>query len=172
MLVLADYTLGDALLTVLWIFGFVIFFWLLIIVFSDLFRSRDLSGWAKALWVIFVIFLPFLGIFVYLIARGGRMHEHAVKDQQAADAAFTAYVQQAAGTSASTADELQKLAALPRSGRDQPRRVRSAESQDSRLIVSTPAAATTTAKMIEPQLIPRMNRISRPSPTAMIVAMS
>ena len=112
MHVLADYTLGDALLTVLWIFGFVIFFWLLIAVFSDLFRSRDLSGWAKALWVIFVIFLPFLGIFVYLIARGGKMHEHAVNDQQAADAAFTAYVQQAAGTSASTADELQKLAAL------------------------------------------------------------
>ena len=112
MHVLADYTLGDALLTVLWIFGFVIFFWLLILVFSDLFRSHDLSGWAKALWVIFVIFLPFLGIFVYLIARGGKMHEHAVKDQQAADAAFTAYVQQAAGTSTSTADELQKLAAL------------------------------------------------------------
>jgi len=110
--VLADYTLGDALLTVLWIFGFVIFFWLLIAVFSDLFRSRDLSGWAKALWVIFVIFLPFLGIFVYLIARGSKMHEHAVQDSQAADAAFTAYVQQAAGTSASTADELQKLAAL------------------------------------------------------------
>jgi hypothetical protein len=110
--VLADYTLGDALLTVLWIFGFVIFFWLLILVFSDLFRSHDLSGWAKALWVIFVIFLPYLGVFVYLIARGGKMHEHAVKDQQAADSAFTAYVQQAAGTSASTADELQKLAAL------------------------------------------------------------
>jgi len=99
-------------LTVLWIFGFVIFFWLLIMVFSDLFRSHDLSGWAKALWVIFVIFLPFLGIFVYLIARGSKMQEHAVQDQKAADAAFTSYVQQAAGTSASTADELQKLAAL------------------------------------------------------------
>ena len=112
MLVLADYTLGDALLTVLWIFGFVIFFWFLILVFSDLFRSHDLSGWAKALCVIFVIFLFFLGIFVYLIARGGKMHQHAVQDQQAADAAFTAYVQQATGTTASTADELQKLAAL------------------------------------------------------------
>jgi hypothetical protein len=81
-------------------------------VFSDLVRSHDLSGGAKALWVIFVIFLPFLGIFVYLIARGGKMHQHAVQDQQAADAAFTAYVQQATGTTASTADELQKLAAL------------------------------------------------------------
>jgi tellurite resistance protein TehA-like permease len=110
--VLADYTLGDALLTVLWIFGFVIFFWLLIIVFTDIFRSHDMSGWAKALWVIFVIFLPFIGILVYLIARGGKMHEHAVQDQQAADAAFRTYVQQATAGSSSSADELQKLAAL------------------------------------------------------------
>jgi Short C-terminal domain/Phospholipase_D-nuclease N-terminal len=112
VLVLADYTLGDALLTVLWIFGFVIFFWLLIAVFSDIFRSHDLSGWGKALWSILIIIFPFIGIFIYLIVRGGKMHEHAAADQQAANAAFTAYVQQAAGTSASTADELQKLAAL------------------------------------------------------------
>ena len=111
MHVLADYTLGDALMTVLWIFGWIIFFWLLITVFSDIFRSRDLSGWGKALWTILVIILPFIGIFAYLIARGGKMHEHAVHDQQAADAAFRTYVQQAAGTT-STADEIQKLAAL------------------------------------------------------------
>jgi ABC-type multidrug transport system fused ATPase/permease subunit len=110
--VLADYTLGDALLTVLWIFGFVIFFWLLIIVFADIFRSQDLSGWAKALWSILIIIFPFLGIFVYLIARGGSMHERTAREQQAANAAFTQYVQQATGTSASVADELQKLAAL------------------------------------------------------------
>jgi len=112
VLVLADYTLGDALLTVLWIFGFVIFFWLLIAVFSDIFRSHDLSGWGKALWSILIIIFPFIGIFVYLIVRGGKMHEHAAQQQQAANAAFTSYVQQAAGTSASVADELQKLAAL------------------------------------------------------------
>jgi hypothetical protein len=112
VLVLADYTLGDALLTVLWIFGFVIFFWLLIAVFSDIFRSHDLSGWGKALWSILIVFFPFIGIFIYLIVRGGKMHEHAAQDQQAANAAFTSYVQQAAGTSASPADELQKLAAL------------------------------------------------------------
>jgi hypothetical protein len=112
VLVLADYTLGDALLTVLWIFMFVIFFWLLIAVFSDIFRSHDLSGWGKALWSIFIVIFPYLGIFVYLIVRGGKMHERALQQQQAANAAFTSYVQQAAGTSASTADELQKLAAL------------------------------------------------------------
>jgi Short C-terminal domain len=110
--VLADYTLGDALLTVLWIFGFVIFFWLLIAVFGDIFRSHDLSGWGKALWSIFIVVMPYIGIFVYLIVRGGKMHERAVQQQHAADAAFRSYVQQTAGTSASTADELQKLAAL------------------------------------------------------------
>jgi uncharacterized membrane protein YcjF (UPF0283 family) len=110
--VLADYTLGDALLTVLWIFGFIIFFWLLIAVFGDIFRSHDLSGWGKAAWSILIIIFPFLGIFVYLIVRGGKMHERAAQQQRVADAAFTSYVQQAAGTSPSVADELQKLAAL------------------------------------------------------------
>ena len=111
MFVLADYTLGDALLTVLWIFGFVILFWLLIAVFGDIFRSHDLSGWGKALWSIFIIVMPYIGIFVYLIVRGGKMHERAVQQQHAADAALRSYVQQAAAP-ASTADELQKLAAL------------------------------------------------------------
>jgi uncharacterized membrane protein YcjF (UPF0283 family) len=109
--VLADYTLGDALLTVLWIFGFVIFFWLLIAVIGDIFRSHDLSGWGKALWSIFIVVMPYIGIFVYLIVRGGKMHERAVQQQHAADAAFRSYVQQAA-TPVSAADELQKLAAL------------------------------------------------------------
>jgi hypothetical protein len=110
--VLADYTLGDALLTVLWIFGFIIFFWLLIAVFGDIFRSHDLSGVGKAIWSILIILLPYIGIFAYLIVRGGKMHVRAAQQQQASEAAFTSYVQQATGTSASTADELQKLAAL------------------------------------------------------------
>jgi hypothetical protein len=110
--VLADYSLGDALLTVLWIFAFVIFFWLLIAVFGDIFRSHDLSGWGKALWSIFIVVMPYIGIFVYLIVRGGKMHERALQNQQAADAAFKSYVQQAAATSGSAADELQKLASL------------------------------------------------------------
>lgn len=111
MFVLADYSLGDALLTVLWIFAFVIFFWLLIAVFSDIFRSHDLSGWGKALWSILIIVMPYIGIFIYLIVRGGKMHERSIQHAQAADAAFKTYVQQAAAP-ASTADELQKLAAL------------------------------------------------------------
>ena len=111
--VLADYTLGDASLTVLWIFGFIIFFWLLIVVFGDIFRSHDLSGWGKAAWSILIIIFPFIGIFIYLIVRGGKMHERALQQQKAADAAFTSYVQQvASSSSASVADEIQKLAAL------------------------------------------------------------
>jgi hypothetical protein len=93
---------------------------LLIIVFSDLFRDHELSGWAKALWVIFVIIFPFLGIFVYLIARGGGMAKRAAAAQAQMDQQMRQYVQQAAaatpGASASTADELAKLADLREKG--------------------------------------------------------
>jgi hypothetical protein len=84
-------------------------------VFSDIFRSHDLSGWAKALWVIFVILVPYLGVFVYLIARGHKMSEHAMEAAQAQDAAMRQYVQQAAGTG-SAADQLSKLADLKAQG--------------------------------------------------------
>ncbi len=70
-----DYPLGGVLLSMLYFFLFFIWIWILITVFMDIFRSSDLSGWAKALWSIFVIILPFLGVFVYLIARGGKMQE-------------------------------------------------------------------------------------------------
>jgi hypothetical protein len=95
---------------------FFIWIWLLIMVFADLFRSHDLSGWAKALWVIGIILFPYLGVLVYLIARGHKMHEHAVQDAQAQDAAFKQYVQQAAGSGGSVADELTRLADLKEKG--------------------------------------------------------
>jgi Short C-terminal domain/Phospholipase_D-nuclease N-terminal len=97
----------------LWFFLFVIWIWLLIVVFGDIFRSRDLSGWGKALWTIFVIVLPYLGVFVYLIARGQKMGEHAVQEAQEQDAAMRRYVQDVAGsTGRSTADEIARLADL------------------------------------------------------------
>ena len=68
---------GDVFWSMLWFFLFFIWIWLLITVFADIFRSHDLSGWGKALWTIFVIVLPYLGVFVYLIARGHKMSEHA-----------------------------------------------------------------------------------------------
>ncbi len=110
------YPLLDLFGTMLGFFLLIIWFWLLIIIFSDIFRSHDIGGWAKALWSIFVIVLPFLGIFVYLIARGGKMHEHAAQDAKAQQAAFDDYVKQAAGTGGNTADELSKLADLKAQG--------------------------------------------------------
>ncbi len=110
-----NYPLLGVFWTMLEFFLFFIWIWLLIIVFGDIFRSHDMGGFAKALWIIFVIVVPFLGILVYLIARGGSMQERAAERAQQQDEAFQAYVQQAASTS-STADEVAKLADLKASG--------------------------------------------------------
>ena len=111
------YPLLDIFWTMLEVFLFVVWIWLLIIVFSDIFRSRDLGGGAKALWVILVVILPYIGVLVYLIARGGKMHERAEAQAQEAQSAFDAYVKQAAGTSGSSAaDQLTKLADLKSKG--------------------------------------------------------
>ncbi len=106
----SSYPLLNLFWTMLEFFLWVVWIWLLIWVFIDIFRSHDLSGWAKALWVLFVVILPFLGVLVYLIARGGKMHERAEQDAYRRDQAARAYVQEAAGTS--TADQLAKLADL------------------------------------------------------------
>ncbi len=110
------YPLADLFGTMLGLFVFFIWFWLLIVIFGDIFRSRDMGGGAKALWVIFVIVLPFLGILVYLIARGGKMHERAEQAAQAQQKAFDDYVKQTAGAGASSSDELAKLADLKAKG--------------------------------------------------------
>ena len=106
-----SYPLLNAFWTIFIIFLWVIWFWILITVLIDLFRSHDLSGWAKALWFIFILLIPVVGVLVYLIVRGGKMHEHQVRDAQAQDQQFRRYVQEAAG-SQSPADELAKLADL------------------------------------------------------------
>ncbi len=113
----SSYPILDAFLTMLYFFLFIIWIWLLIMVFMDVFRSHDIGGLAKALWVIFIIILPFLGVFVYLIARGGKMHERAAAQAADQQKAFDAYVKQAAGTSGdTTADQLSKLADLKSQG--------------------------------------------------------
>ena len=112
-----DYPVLDAFLTMLYFFLFIIWIWLLIIVFMDIFRSHDLGGGAKALWVIFVIILPFLGVFVYLIARGSKMQERAAQQAAQQQKAFDQYVRQTAGTAgSSSADQLSKLADLKSQG--------------------------------------------------------
>jgi hypothetical protein len=113
-MILADssYPLLNLFWTMFEFFLWVIWIWVLIMVFVDIFRSHDLSGWAKALWFLFVLFIPLIGVLVYLIARGGKMHERAARQAQQQDAEFRAYVQQAAAGSASPADQLAKLADL------------------------------------------------------------
>ena len=112
----AEFGTGQVLWSMLWFFCFFIWIWLLIVVFADIFRSHDLSGLAKALWTIFVIVLPYLGVFVYLIARGGKMHERAARQAQAQDAAAHQYIQSVAGAGASPADEIGRLADLKAQG--------------------------------------------------------
>jgi hypothetical protein len=113
---LADtYPLLDVFWTMLEIFAFFIFIFLLFYVFFDIFRSHDLGGWAKALWIIFIILLPLIGILVYLIVRGGSMHQRQAADAKADQQAFDAYVRQTVNSS-STAEELTKLADLKDKG--------------------------------------------------------
>jgi hypothetical protein len=112
----SDFGTGQVFLSMLWFFLFFIWIWLLIVVFSDLFRSHDLSGWAKAFWVIGIIILPYLGVLLYLIVRGHKMAEHAQQAAREQDAAARTYIQQAAGSSPSAADEIQRLADLKAQG--------------------------------------------------------
>jgi hypothetical protein len=107
---------GQVFWSLLWFVMFFIWLWLLIMVFADIFRSHDIGGFAKTMWVLFVIIIPYLGVFVYLIARGHKMHEHAVEAAEAQNAAARAYIQEAAGTSGSPAEELSRLADLKERG--------------------------------------------------------
>jgi hypothetical protein len=109
----AEFGTGQVFWSMLWFFLFFIWIWLLIVVFGDIFRSDDLSGWAKALWCIFIIVVPYLGVFVYLIARGHKMQEHSINAAQAQDAAMRQYVQNVAGSGGGgAADEIARLADL------------------------------------------------------------
>jgi ABC-type multidrug transport system fused ATPase/permease subunit len=109
------YPLLSIFWTMLEFFLFFLWIWLLIVVFADIFRSHDMGGLAKAVWIIFVIILPFLGVFIYVIARGGKMHERAAAQAAQQQKAFDSYVQQAA-SSGSAADQLSKLAELKDKG--------------------------------------------------------
>jgi hypothetical protein len=110
MVFASEFGTGQVFWSILWFTLFFIWIWLLIDVFADIFRSSDLSGWSKALWTIFVIVLPYLGVFVYLIARGHKMHEHAEDDVRAQQD----YIRTVA--SSSPADQLAKAAELKEQG--------------------------------------------------------
>jgi hypothetical protein len=112
----AEFGTGQVFLSMLWFFLFITWFWLLITVCSDLFRSRDLSGWAKAAWAVFVVFLPYIGVFSYLALRGHKIGEHALQDAQAQDEAFRSAVRSAAGGAPTEADQLTQLSSLKQQG--------------------------------------------------------
>jgi len=113
MVTAAEFGTGQVFLSMLWFFLFFVWIWLLITVFADIFRSPELSGWGKALWTLFVIVLPYLGVFAYLIARGHKMNEHATQAAQEKDAAMRRYVQSVVPSNGqSTADEITRLADL------------------------------------------------------------
>ena len=116
---LAAFGEGQVLYSFLVFFFWIIWIYLLIIVFGDIFRSRDLSGVGKAIWALFVVVLPYLGVFIYLLVRGGKMHEHAVADTQAQEDAFRQYVRDASGEpggGGGPAAELARLADLKERG--------------------------------------------------------
>ncbi len=121
----SSYPLLNAFWTILEIFLWVIWIWILITVFADIFRSHDLSGWAKALWFLFVLLIPMIGVVVYLIVRGGSMHERQVHQVRERENDYRDYLRQTAGPGpagpagqhpASTADQLEKLAGLRERG--------------------------------------------------------
>lgn len=105
----------DLFWTMLWFFLFIAWLWLLITIFADIFRS-EVSGLGKALWVIFVIVLPFLGVLIYLIAFGGEMQKRAVDQAATQQRAQQEYIQSVTGSGGSSADELEKLAGLHQQG--------------------------------------------------------
>lgn len=111
----SDYPLLSIFWSILFFFVFFLWIFLLIQVLVDVFRSHDMGGGAKALWVLFIIILPFLGVLIYLIARGGKMQQHQVEAAKAQQEAFNSYVQQAAGGSG-VADQLHKLSDLKDKG--------------------------------------------------------
>ena len=115
MLFAADYPFLDVFWTMILFFFWVAWIWVLITVFIDLFRRHDASGWVKALWIVFLIFLPFLGVLVYVIVNGRGMTERRVKEVQADQAQFDEYVQSVAAKGGA-ASEIEKAKGLLDSG--------------------------------------------------------
>lgn len=113
-MILASFSLSDALLVTLEIFFFVVWIWILITILSDLFRDHELSGWVKAAWVLFLVFIPFLTALIYLIARGSGMRDRTIKAQADAKKHFDEYVRTQAHST--PADELHKLNDLKEKG--------------------------------------------------------
>lgn len=116
MVLAADWAVGEVLWSMIWLFLFIIWIFLVFRVFQDIFRSRDMGGVAKALWVLFVVVLPYLGILAYLIVRGTKMAENEVNAVRQHEAQVRSYIQDVAGSSVSPAAEIERLANLRQQG--------------------------------------------------------
>lgn len=110
MVLAADWGVGEVLFTFIWFMFIFIWIWIAISVFIDIFRSPDMGGVHKALWVVAIFIIPLLGVLAYLIVRGGKMNQHTIEAAKAQDAAMQDYIRNAAGTT--PADELHRLADL------------------------------------------------------------
>jgi hypothetical protein len=106
----------DLFWTMFMIFLWVVWIWLLITVFIDIFRDKELNGFAKAMWILFVLVLPFLGVLVYVIVRGNSMHERQAQRAARSEEAAVEYIQEAAGSNTGSADEIAKLVQLHKDG--------------------------------------------------------
>jgi hypothetical protein len=109
-MIFAEWQVGQVVWSMLWFTMFFLWIWVMVVVFGDIFRSRDLGGWGKALWTLFIIFLPFLGAVSYFIARGNKMGQHRIEDAQRADMAMRAYIRDT--VSSTPADDLSALVDL------------------------------------------------------------
>src|SRR5215211_8674973 len=119
-MLIADFSFGEALLTVIWIFLFVAWIMVLFTIVGDLFRDHQLSGWAKAIWILFLIFVPFLTALIYLIVRGHGMRDRSIKEQAEVRHHFESYIRETAGTApaggSAPIDELHRLNDLKEKG--------------------------------------------------------
>lgn len=111
-----DFSLWDLMVSMFWFMLLVAWIWLLISILGDIFRDRELSGGAKAMWVLFLVFLPWLGALMYLIFRGNSMNDRTHKAMVEAEQRQREYIQSAAGSTASVADQIKDLSALKESG--------------------------------------------------------
>ncbi|MFN3216808.1 MAG: SHOCT domain-containing protein [Acidimicrobiales bacterium] len=117
MVFAAEFGTGQVLWSIFWFFLFFMFIWLVISVFGDIIRSDDMGGVAKAVWVALIVFLPYLGVFAYLVVRGGKMGERQLAAARAQEQAVASYIRETAGGGTSTADQLATLAELHTSGK-------------------------------------------------------
>lgn len=117
MVFAAEFGTGQVLWSIFWFFLFFMWIWLVISIFGDIIRSDDMSGVSKALWAALIVFLPYLGVFAYLLIRGGKMGERQIEAARAQEQAVAAYIRETAGGGSSAADQLAKLADLHAAGK-------------------------------------------------------